>query len=174
MFRLFNTLFCRAGHHQTAHSFLLNTTSKDYTLPEVEIEWAEYKKSQVQKNKKIKTWTLLIWKFAIMHICNFGVLYVMNNWRVSKTFSGVTQLKIRDVCLFIYVWTYVCYFVLWPSHFCVCFVVYPFPTSPLNRIFFINDPVSFKEINDLPLCIQLFLNTTRFTVTVTQHRAVIL
>ncbi len=38
-------------------------------------------------------------------------------WRASvasETLTGVTQLKIGDVCLFvcIYVWTYVCHFVL--------------------------------------------------------------
>ncbi len=37
-------------------------------------------------------------------------------WRASeasKTLTGVTQLKIGDVCLFIYnVWTYICHFVL--------------------------------------------------------------
>ncbi len=38
-----------------------------------------------------------------------------SNWRASgasETLSGVTQLKIGDVCLFIYVWTYVCHFVI--------------------------------------------------------------
>ncbi len=40
-----------------------------------------------------------------------------NNWRASvasETLTGVTQLKTGDVCLFvcIYVWTYVCHFVL--------------------------------------------------------------
>ncbi len=32
-----------------------------------------------------------------------------NNWRASETLSGVTQLKIGDVCLFIYMFgrTYV-------------------------------------------------------------------
>ncbi len=38
-------------------------------------------------------------------------------WRASvasETLTGVTQLKVGDVCLFIciYVWTYVCHFVL--------------------------------------------------------------
>ncbi len=38
-----------------------------------------------------------------------------NYWRASvasETLTGVTQLKIGDVCLFIYiyVWTYVCHF----------------------------------------------------------------
>ncbi len=37
-----------------------------------------------------------------------------NYWRASETLSGVTQFR---GCLFvcIYVWTYVCHFVLWPS-----------------------------------------------------------
>ncbi len=48
------------------------------------------------------------------HCCN-------DNWRASvasETLTGVTQSKIGDVCLFIYlficiyVWTYVCHFVL--------------------------------------------------------------
>ncbi len=44
------------------------------------------------------------------------LLYQTNNWRASvasETLTGVTQLKIGDVCLFIciYVWTYV-------RHFC--------------------------------------------------------
>ncbi len=30
----------------------------------------------------------------------------------SETLSGLTQLKIGDVCVFIYVWMYVCHFVL--------------------------------------------------------------
>ncbi len=37
------------------------------------------------------------------------------SWRVSRaseTLSGVTQLKIGDVSLFIYMWTYICHFVL--------------------------------------------------------------
>ncbi len=36
-------------------------------------------------------------------------------WRASgasKTLSGVTQLNIGDICLFICVWMYVCHFVL--------------------------------------------------------------
>lgn len=40
--------FCvllRAGHLQTALSFLLN--AKDNALPEVEVEWARYKHTQV-------------------------------------------------------------------------------------------------------------------------------
>ncbi len=40
-----------------------------------------------------------------------------DNWRASvasETLTGVTQSKIGDVCLFIYlyIWTYVCHFVL--------------------------------------------------------------
>ena len=39
----------------------------------------------------------------------------------------------------------------------------PLPIPPLNRIFSFSDPVSFKEINYLPLRIRLFLNATRRT-----------
>ena len=35
----------RAGHLQTALSFLLN--AKDNALPEIEVEWARYKNTQV-------------------------------------------------------------------------------------------------------------------------------
>ena len=48
-------------------------------------------------------------------------------WRaseVSKAWSGATQLRIRDIFC---VWTYICHFVLWPSHFCVHSEVDPFP-----------------------------------------------
>ena len=38
-------VFIRAGHLQTALSFLLN--AKDYALPEIEVEWARYKNTQV-------------------------------------------------------------------------------------------------------------------------------
>lgn len=37
--------YFRAGHLQTALSFLLN--AKDYALPEIEVEWARYKNTQV-------------------------------------------------------------------------------------------------------------------------------
>ena len=37
----------RAGHLESANIFLLNAETKDYSLPEVQIEWAEYKKTQV-------------------------------------------------------------------------------------------------------------------------------
>ncbi len=50
----------------------------------------------------------------------------------SETLSGVTQLKIWNTCLFICVWTYVCHLVLWPSRFCVCFVVYPLYSTKQN------------------------------------------
>ncbi len=44
-------------------------------------------------------------------------LFLIFYWRASvasETLTGVTQLKIGDVCLFIYiyVWMYVCQFVL--------------------------------------------------------------
>ncbi len=47
----------------------------------------------------------------------FSTFTRFNNWRASvasETLTGVTQSKIGDVCLFIYiyVWTYVCHFVL--------------------------------------------------------------
>ncbi len=39
-----------------------------------------------------------------------------DNWRASETLTGVTQSKIGDVnlfiCIHVYVWTYVCHFVL--------------------------------------------------------------
>ncbi len=37
----------------------------------------------------------------------------------------------------------------------------PLPLLPLNRMFGFCDPISFKEINYLPLHIKLFLNVTR-------------
>ncbi len=40
----------------------------------------------------------------------FLFFYFFFFWRASETLSGVTQLKIGDICLFIYVWTYVCHF----------------------------------------------------------------
>ncbi len=42
-----------------------------------------------------------------MYVC---VCVRVLNWRTSKTLSGITQLKIGDICL--YVWIYVCHFVL--------------------------------------------------------------
>ncbi len=55
----------------------------------------------------------------------------------------------------------------------------PLPIPPLNRTFSFSDPISFKEINYLPLCIRLFLNDIRFTLVLktycyTQDCAVIL
>ncbi len=39
----------------------------------------------------------------------------------------------------------------------------PLPIPPLNRIFPFSDPVSFKELNCLLLCTELFLNAVRRT-----------
>ncbi len=75
--------------------------------------------------------------------------------------SQVAQLKIGDICLFIYTCVDV--------HMLFCTLTLTFlgllcglalPIPPLNRIFWFSDPVSFNEINYLPLCIRLFLNAT--------------
>ncbi len=55
----------------------------------------------------------------------------------------------------------------------------PLPIPPLNRTFSFSDPISFKEINYLPLRIRLFLNDIRCTLVLktycyTQDCAVIL
>ncbi len=48
-------------------------------------------------------------------LTNFLILFHPNTLSIigeGETLSGVTQLKIRDICLFVYVWMYVCHFVL--------------------------------------------------------------
>ncbi len=49
-------------------------------------------------------------------------------WRASETLTGVTQLKIGDVCLFIYMFGRM-YVILYldPPHFCVRSVFDPVP-----------------------------------------------
>ncbi len=66
---------------------------------------------------------------------------------MSETLSGVAQLKIGDICLFIYMYVDI------RMLFCTLTLVFlcllrglPLPISPLNRIFRFGDPVSFKEI----------------------------
>ena len=56
---------------------------------------------------------------VIIKLQLFSGFYKQTWWvRVaSKTLSGVTQLKIGDICL--HVWKYVCHFVLWPSRILV-------------------------------------------------------
>ncbi len=92
----------------------------------------------------------------------------MYNWQASeesKTLSGATQLKSRDICLFIF---YMCVDVR--MSFCTLTLMFlcllrglPIPIPPLYRIFRFSDPIPFKEINCLPLHISLFLNDTRHT-----------
>ncbi len=67
---------------------------------------------------------------------------VIYNWRasvVSETLTGVTQLKIGDVCLFRYMFGRM-YVILYfdPPYFCVRSAFDPVPTS-LNRILWFSD-----------------------------------
>ncbi len=69
---------------------------------------------------------------------------ILINWRASEaseTLSGVTQLKIGDICLFIYMCVEVC------MSFCTLTLVFlcllrglPLPILPLNGIFSFSDP----------------------------------
>ncbi len=76
---------------------------------------------------------------------------------MSETLSGVTLLKIWDISLMCGHRYVILYFD--PPFLCLLRGV-PLPLPPLNRIFRFSDPVSFKEINCLPLRIRLFLNDT--------------
>ncbi len=52
------------------------------------------------------------------------------SWQVSEaseTLSGVTQLKIGDVSLFIYMWTYMSFCTMTLAYFCVRSVFDPVP-----------------------------------------------
>ncbi len=50
---------------------------------------------------------------SLVHVIHFHCYFnnFCSNWRARKTLSGVTQLKIGDICLYICL-TYVCIFVL--------------------------------------------------------------
>ena len=74
-------------------------------------------------------------------------------WQVSEaseTLSGVTQLKIGDICLYIYIYIYIyerTYVILYfDPHIFVFASWYTLPIPPLNSISRFSDPVSFKEI----------------------------
>ncbi len=77
----------------------------------------------------------------MMMPCNhIWYLWYMYYWRASgasETLSGVTQLKIRDVCLFLYnVWTYIrmSFCTLTLTYFCVCSVFDPVPNFTVKNI----------------------------------------
>ncbi len=81
---------------------------------------------------------------------------------MSETLSGLTQLKIGNICLYICGDVRMSFCTLTPAYLCLLRgLLLPIPL--LNRIFLFSDPISFKEINYLPLHIRLFLNTTRHT-----------
>ncbi len=78
----------------------------------------------------------------------------------SETLSGITQLKSGIfVCLYICVDVRMSFCILSLGFLCLLRGL-PLPIPPLNRIFRFRDPVSFKEINCLPLCIRLFQHCT--------------
>ncbi len=67
---------------------------------------------------------------------NRGCLFIGER----DTYRGKNE-KIGDVC--IYVWTYVCHFVLYPSRFCVSYVVDPVPNyTKQNPLVYRSVPVS--------------------------------
>ncbi len=85
------------------------------------------------------------------------------NWQASEaseTLSGVTQRKIRDNYLFIYMWTYVILYFDPRIFVLASWSTLPIPT--LNRIFSLVIVYHSRKFNCLPLCITLFLNATRF------------
>ena len=71
-----------------------------------------------------------------------SVIHIWWASKASETLSGVTQLKIGDICL------YVCFdlymsFVLWPWHSCVSSVVDPIPNfTKQNPLVYRSLPVS--------------------------------
>ncbi len=84
----------------------------------------------------------------------------------SETLSAVTELKIGDICLFIYACVDIrMYVILYFDRHVFMFALWSTlsHTPPLNGIFSFSDPVSFKGTNYLSLCIRLFLNATRCT-----------
>ncbi len=71
--------------------------------------------------------------------------YITGLSLASETLSGVTQLKIGDIRL--YVETYVCHFLLWPSR---TFVLAPCSTpsqTSLNRILWFSDHYPYHSRN---------------------------
>lgn len=55
-----------------------------------------------------------------------------NNRLLTNIYMLTSETLCRGVewgyfCVYIGVWTYVCHFVFWSLHFCVCLVVYPIP-----------------------------------------------
>ncbi len=62
-------------------------------------------------------------------------------FKLARHLCSSTSLVYLFIC--IYVWTYVCHFVLWPSRFCVSYVVDPVPNcTKQNSLVYRSVPVS--------------------------------
>ena len=82
-------------------------------------------------------------------VTNIEEFKKLSSWRASETLSGVAQLKIWDVCLFMFGRMYV---ILYFSYFGVSSVFDPIPNfTKRNPPVYRSLPISSKKLNCLPL-----------------------
>ncbi len=107
---------------------------------------------------KFKNWTLFSVASMLNHSYKNSIVFRLARHLCSSTSLVVIVAIIgeRDTyrgntienrgCLFIciYVWTYVCHFVLWPSRFCVSYVVDPVPNCTKQN------PLVYLSVPDHP------------------------
>ncbi len=95
----------------------------------------------------------LMWIQTTLKICDYKLNF---NWRASETLTGVTQLKIGDVCLFVYMFgrTYV---ILYFDPRIFVLVMWSTPSQiTLNRVLWFIDQYPYHPRNWIVYCFEFF------------------